>query len=53
VGYSHQIYGEGIFAYISLKENVKESEENIIKELKLNVKQKISGYAVPHNFLVI
>ena len=52
VGYSHKIYGEGIFAFITLKENVNEAEEQIIKELKQNVKKKISGYAVPHNFLV-
>lgn len=53
VGYSHKTYGEGIFAFVTLKENADISEEQIIKELKQNVKSKISGYAVPHNILVI
>jgi acetyl-CoA synthetase len=53
VGYPHETFGEGIFAYVTLKENVKETEEEIISQLKANVKAKISGYAVPHNILVI
>jgi len=54
VGYGHDIHGEGIFAYIILKQDSNNfSEEKIINELKQNVKQKISGYAVPHGILVI
>jgi acyl-coenzyme A synthetase/AMP-(fatty) acid ligase len=53
VGYSHAILGEGIFAYIILREDGKSvPEEQLINELKQNVKQKIAGYAVPHGILV-
>lgn len=53
VGFGHDIHGEGIFAYVTLKENIGNvSEEKIIEELKQNVKAKISGYAVPHGILV-
>jgi hypothetical protein len=38
---------------VSLKDNVKKSEAEIIEELKKLVKKHISGYAVPHYFLVI
>ncbi|XP_022094939.1 acetyl-coenzyme A synthetase 2-like, mitochondrial isoform X2 [Acanthaster planci] len=47
VGFPHDIKGEGIYAYIILKEGVSESEEDIIKELKQAVRQKIAAYAVP------
>jgi hypothetical protein len=36
-----------------LKEHVRKSESDIIKELKNLVKTKISGYAVPQRFLII
>lgn len=53
VGYSHAILGEGIFAYVILREDGKSvPEEKLINELKQNVKQKIAGYAVPHGILV-
>jgi acetyl-CoA synthetase len=48
----HDIKGEGIFAFISLKENVNESEEDIIMNLKSLVKAKIAAFAVPDHFLV-
>ena len=48
----HDIKGEGIFAFISLKENIKESEESIISKLKALVKQEIASFAVPDYFLV-
>ena len=44
--------GEGIYAFLSLKENVSESKEDIIKELKALVKSKIAAYAIPEYFLV-
>ena len=54
VGFGHDIHGEGIFAYVTLKENIGNvSEEKLIEELKQNVKAKISGYAVPHGILVL
>ena len=37
----------GIYAYITLKEDITESEEDIIKQLRALVKKKIAGYAVP------
>ncbi|XP_038075394.1 acetyl-coenzyme A synthetase 2-like, mitochondrial [Patiria miniata] len=47
VGFPHDIKGEGIYAYIILKDGISESEEDIIKELKQMVRQKIAAYAVP------
>ncbi len=52
VGFQHDVLGEGIFAYISLKETVAENTDMIIKEIKAAVKEKIAGYAVPHKILV-
>ena len=52
VGFPHDILGEGIYAFVTLKDNVKNSEVEIIEELKKLVKKQISGYAVPHHFLV-
>ncbi|XP_030854852.1 acetyl-coenzyme A synthetase 2-like, mitochondrial [Strongylocentrotus purpuratus] len=47
VGYPHDIKGEGVYAYVTLKDDVTESEGDIIKELKALVRQKIAAYAVP------
>lgn len=52
MGFSHAVHGEAIFAYVVLKEVGHATEEQIINELKLNVKNKIAGYAVPHDILV-
>lgn len=52
VGCPHNIKGEGIFAFISLKENVKEAEGLIISQLKELVKKQIASFAVPDYFLV-
>jgi acetyl-CoA synthetase len=52
VGFPHDILGEGIYAFVTLKDNVKKSEIEIIEDLKKLVKKQISGYAVPHHFLV-
>jgi len=53
VGYPHDLKGEGIFAYVSLKEDIKQSEEEIIKELKKSVKEIIAGYAVPDKIIIV
>ena len=37
----------GVYAYVTLKEGVQESNENIIKELKALVKEQIGSFAVP------
>jgi len=47
VGYPHDIKGEGVYAYITLKEDVTEDPKTIISELKQSVRQQIAGYAVP------
>lgn len=52
VGFPHEIKGEGIYAFIVLKDKVEESVEQIIKELKIMVRSQIAGYAVPEIILV-
>lgn len=52
VSYPHDIFGEGIYAYITLKETKMEDEAKLIAELKMLVKQKIAHYAIPHRFLL-
>ena len=37
----------GVYAYVTLKDEITEPEDQIIQELKDIVKQKIAGYAVP------
>ncbi|GAB1609719.1 acetyl-coenzyme A synthetase 2-like, mitochondrial isoform X1 [Argonauta hians] len=46
VGFPHDVKGEGIYAYVVLKDNV-ESVEEIETELKDLVKKQISGFAQP------
>ena len=36
-----------MYAYVTLKEHVTKSSDEIIKELRATVKQKIASYAVP------
>ncbi len=47
VGSPHQIKGEGIYAYVILREGVSQSDEDITKDLKILVRKKIAAYAVP------
>ncbi len=55
VGYPHQVKGEGVYAYIILKENAisgsgaeaAEQEEKLKAELKASVKKNITSFAVP------
>lgn len=46
VGYPHDIKGQGIYAYVTLKADVKGSDE-LLKELKQSVRQHIGAIAVP------
>lgn len=46
------MYIPGVYAYIILKEGVKEAEDDIIKELKDRVRQAIAAYAVPDKIQV-
>lgn len=47
VGFSHDLKGEGVYAYISLKEESVGDQKNIEQELKKLVRSKIAAYAVP------
>ncbi len=52
VPYPHDIFGEGIYAFVTLKEYVGETDEvAMIGHLKNLVKSKIAAYAIPHKFL--
>jgi acetyl-CoA synthetase len=51
VSFPHDLYGEGIFAYVTIKENVKLSQTELIIQLKALVKSKIAHYAIPHRIL--
>ena len=46
VGYPHDIKGEGIYAYVTLKDNY-EADAHIETELRALVRQKIAAYALP------
>ena len=53
VAYPHDLYGDGIFAYITLKMyGGSETEAELFADLKALVKSKIAAYAMPHLFLV-
>ncbi|KAK2141361.1 hypothetical protein LSH36_1111g01020 [Paralvinella palmiformis] len=47
VGYPHELKGEGIYAFITLKENVAKSTTDIITDLRVLVKNNIASYAIP------
>nr|XP_006822135.1 PREDICTED: acetyl-coenzyme A synthetase 2-like, mitochondrial-like [Saccoglossus kowalevskii] len=48
VGFPHDIKGEGVYAYVTLKDDIEgEPEEQIMEELKELVRQQIASYAVP------
>ena len=46
VGYPHDIKGQGIYAYVTLKDGVEETEE-LRKELKLCVRKDLGAIAAP------
>ena len=51
VGFPHPLKGEGVYAYIVVKDiadhMTQQEKENLMNELKAMVKNKISGFAVP------
>ncbi|KAJ8321195.1 hypothetical protein KUTeg_001253 [Tegillarca granosa] len=51
VGFPHDIKGEGIYAYVVLKDGVTRSEEELSKELLSSVKTKISAFAQPETIM--
>ena len=44
--------GLAIYAYVILKDEVKDNEEVIIKDLKAAITRHIGSFAVPHSFMV-
>ena len=55
ISFPHDIFGDGIYAFVTLKANAHDQELNeatLIDELKALVKAKLVAYAVPHRFLV-
>lgn len=47
VGFPHEVKGEGVYAYVILKEGQEGRQEDLKTELRALVKSKISGFAVP------
>jgi acetyl-CoA synthetase len=52
VGYPHDIKGEGIYAYVILKDGYS-ADTKTESELRATVRQKIAGYALPDVIQVI
>lgn len=52
VGFPHPIKGEGVYAYIVLKEHVDTEKEVMLEQLRTMVKKGISGFAVPDHIQV-
>jgi len=46
VGYPHEIKGQGIYAYVTLKAGIEPSDK-LLAELKLTVREQIGAIAVP------
>jgi len=46
VGYPHDIKGQGIYVYVTLKSGIEESDE-LLKELKMQVRKEIGPIASP------
>jgi acetyl-CoA synthetase len=51
VGYPHAIKGEGIFAYVILKEGY-EADEELVGELRNEVRRHIGAFATPDQILI-
>lgn len=53
VGYPHDIKGEGVFAFVVLKDKGKKLDRTVIeKELRSICRTQIASYAVPDFILV-
>ena len=56
VGFPHDVKGEGVYAYVILKEsgeNLSEAQNSeLINELRQSVKKNISGFAVPEKLQI-
>ncbi|KAH3855500.1 hypothetical protein DPMN_098068 [Dreissena polymorpha] len=47
VGFPHEIKGEGIYAFVVLKDNVTKDEAELASDLRLMCKAKVSSFAQP------
>ena len=52
VGFPHELKGEGLYAFIILKNDVSVSEQEVKTALKALIRNNIAGYAVPDHMLV-
>ena len=52
VGFPHELKGEGLYAFIILKDDVAVTEDEIKNTLKGLIRNNIAGYAVPDHMLV-
>lgn len=52
VGFPHEVKGEGVYAFMVLKEGTHAGQDQITADLKKLVRAKIAGYAIPETFLV-
>ncbi|XP_076441551.1 acetyl-coenzyme A synthetase 2-like, mitochondrial isoform X2 [Babylonia areolata] len=52
VGFPHDVKGEGIFAFVVLKEEQHETQDEIKADLKATIKQRIASYAQPDHILI-
>lgn len=53
VGFPHELKGEGLYAFIIMKNNVTVSDEEVKTVLKGLIRKNIAGYAVPDHMLVV
>jgi acetyl-CoA synthetase len=51
VGYPHEVKGEGIFAYVILKDGY-EADEELVGELRNEVRRHIGAFATPDQILI-
>lgn len=51
VGFPHEVKGEGVYAFVTLKEGFSHQLQEVESDLKKLVKVKISGFAVPEVIL--
>ncbi|WAR19899.1 ACS2L-like protein [Mya arenaria] len=52
VGFPHEIKGEGIYAFVVLKDRVSKSEEELMSDLKHACKSRVSSFAQPDFILL-
>ncbi|XP_013387971.1 acetyl-coenzyme A synthetase 2-like, mitochondrial [Lingula anatina] len=52
VGFPHEIKGEGVYAYVTLKDDATQTAADIIPELRNLIKTQIASYAVPDIILI-